>query len=168
MYLVSWASGPIVGTFCAKALHIILIGMGCSDGAFNETVMAFWLKNNPGHQNFSYGLALNPPSSSLSSKTNGGTLHWLAPDEDSFEGEISWKTLIASNSSSSSTTNTDSFIEMDSWVFSTGQNAVNISDTMGNLLTVVDPLFPDVVFPQYQAQAICVFYSHPIQFSVLI
>lgn len=112
--------------------------------------MAFWLANNPTQTNFSYGLALNSPNDASSSSNDAGVLHWLAPDENSYEGDITWKTLIASNSSS--TVNADSFVEMDSWNFQ-GDN-VNISAYTG-LLTVVDPLFNDLVFPQNEARTIC-------------
>lgn len=112
--------------------------------------MAFWLANNPAQTNFSYGLALNSPNDASSSSNDAGALHWLAPDENSYEGDITWKTQIASNSSS--TVNADSFVEMDSWNFR--GDGVNISAYTG-LLTVVDPLFNDLVFPQNEARTIC-------------
>ncbi|KAE9385277.1 hypothetical protein BT96DRAFT_982093 [Gymnopus androsaceus JB14] len=146
--------------FSSDVSGILGLGTNSRAGRFNETVMAFWLKNNPNQQNFSYGLALNPPNTPLLSSSSGGTLHWLAPDPSSYEGEISWKVLLSntnmdtSSNSTSSLTNADSFVEMDSWVFRSTSQDVNVSDTTGSLLTVIDPLFPDIVFPQVQARAI--------------
>ncbi|KAJ3902882.1 aspartic peptidase domain-containing protein [Lentinula edodes] len=135
--------------FSSDISGVLGIGTNSREGSFNETPMAFWLANNPTQTNFSYGLALNSPNDASSSSNDAGALHWLAPDENSYEGDITWKTLIASNSSS--TVNADSFVEMDSWNFQ-GDN-VNISAYTG-LLTVVDPLFNDLVFPQNEARTI--------------
>ncbi|KAJ3783820.1 aspartic peptidase domain-containing protein [Lentinula aff. detonsa] len=135
--------------FSSDISGIMGIGTNSREGLFNETPMAFWLANNPGQTNFSYGLALNSPNDASSSSNDAGTLHWLAPDEDFYEGDIVWKSLITSNSTN--TVNADSFIEMDSWNYQ--GNGVNISDYTG-LVTAVDPLFNDLVFPQNQARSI--------------
>ncbi|KAJ3726615.1 aspartic peptidase domain-containing protein [Lentinula raphanica] len=128
---------------------ILGVGTNSREGSFNETPMAFWLADNPGQTNFSYGLALNSPSDA-SSNDDAGTFHWLAPDHDSYEGDIVWKSLINSNSTNS--INADSFVEMDAWNYQS-DNGVNISAYTG-LLTVVDPLFNDLVFPRDQARSI--------------
>ncbi|KIK68730.1 hypothetical protein GYMLUDRAFT_732025 [Collybiopsis luxurians FD-317 M1] len=145
--------------FSPNISGIMGLGTNSREGRFNVTPMAYWLNLNPGQQNFSFGLALNIPSSTSS---NGGTLHWTAPDKNSYQGDIAWKPLIPFSSLSSSSANTtgntssinaDSFVEMDSWVFQ-GSNSVNVSDGAGNLLVVVDPSFMDLVFPQSQARSI--------------
>ncbi|KAF9077417.1 hypothetical protein BDP27DRAFT_609244 [Rhodocollybia butyracea] len=129
-FIIANQSNSIFG---AGTSGVIGIGTNARQGTFNETPMAFWLKNNPSHQNFSYGLALNPPNDPTSS--NAGTLHWLAPDENSYE------------------VNTDSFVEMDGWSFQ-GSNGVNMSDDNAGLSAVIDPIFVDLVFPQDEAQSI--------------
>ncbi|KAJ4473178.1 aspartic peptidase domain-containing protein [Lentinula aciculospora] len=135
--------------FSSDISGIMGIGTNSREGSFNDTPMAFWLANNPSQTNFSYGLDLNSPNDNSSSLNDAGTLHWLSPDENSYEGDIVWKTLISSNSTNS--VNADSFVEMDGWNFQ--GHGINISAYTG-LLTVVDPLFNDLVFPQNQARAI--------------
>ncbi|KAF9077357.1 aspartic peptidase domain-containing protein [Rhodocollybia butyracea] len=136
--------------FGAGTSGVLGIGTNARQGMFNETPMAFWLKSNPSHQNFSYGLALNPPNDPTSS--SAGTLHWLAPDENSYEGDISWKALIASNGTGS--INTDSYFAMDSWSFQ-GGDAVNSNITRNaSLLAAMDPISADLVFPHDEARMI--------------
>ncbi|KAF5386536.1 hypothetical protein D9757_005917 [Collybiopsis confluens] len=125
-------------------------------GQFNTTPMGSWLMTNPSQQNFSFGLALNPADDVALS--DGGVLHWIAPDKDAYQGDIAWKTLISSSSLSSSNgssilSEVDSFVEMDSWTFHSA-TGLNISPSAGNLLTAVDPFSMDIVFPQSETRSI--------------
>lgn len=117
------------------------------NGDFSATVYSGWLTRNPGKTNFTFGMMLNPPRNS---GTDGGVLHWQSPDTASYEGNVVWKSMLNSNSTS---LQTDWFITMDSLSFESGGN-VNVSQS-GELTTAVDPFESALIFPQAIAGAIC-------------
>ncbi|KAJ4499357.1 aspartic peptidase domain-containing protein [Lentinula lateritia] len=122
------------------------LGTNGRNGDFSATVYSGWLTRNPGNTNFTFGMMLNPP---WNSGTDGGVLHWQSPDTASYEGNVVWKSMLNSNSTS---LQTDWFITMDSLSFESGGN-VNISQS-GELTTAVDPFESALIFPQAIAGAI--------------
>ena len=131
-----------------------MIGMGLTP--FADTPAANWLARNPAQENFSYGMALNPPSNFSS---DGGVMHWLQPDPSFYEGDVAWKTMISANASSATNMSTW-FVEMDAWSVSGGNPAFNISQSGIQLLTFLDPFYSSIVFPQSAARAICMSIVH--------
>ncbi|KAF7340166.1 Acid protease [Mycena venus] len=125
------------------------IGMGLTP--FTDSPAANWLARNPAQPVFSYGIALDPPSPSNSSGS-GGELHWLQPDESFFEGDVAWKPMLAANASIPSNVSSW-FVEMDAWSV-TGPSEFNISQSGTQLLTVLDPFYGNIVFPQGAARSI--------------
>ncbi|KAJ7139499.1 aspartic peptidase domain-containing protein [Mycena epipterygia] len=125
-----------------------MFGMGLAP--FADTPAANWLARNPAQANFSYGMALNPPSNVSG---DGGVLHWLQPDPSFYEGDVAWKTMLAANASVPSNMSSW-FVEMDAWSVSGGPSAFNISQSGTQLLTFLDPFYASIVFPQGAARAI--------------
>ncbi|KAJ7293916.1 aspartic peptidase domain-containing protein [Mycena rebaudengoi] len=113
---------------------------------FTETPAAGWLSRNPVQANFSYGMALNPPGQS---SQDGGVLHWLKPDESSFEGPVSYKPISSSPSNTS-----DWFVDMDAWSVSGGSPAFNVSRSGAEMPTLLDPYYASIVFPQSAARSL--------------
>ncbi|KAJ3812729.1 aspartic peptidase domain-containing protein, partial [Lentinula aff. lateritia] len=132
--------------FSPGIFDVLGLGTNGRNGDFSATVYSGWLSRNPGKINFTFGMMLNPP---WNSETDGGVLHWQSPDTASYEGNVVWKTMLSSNSTS---LQTDWFITMDSLYFESGGN-VNISQS-GELTTAVDPFESALIFPQAIAGAI--------------
>ncbi|KAJ3713515.1 hypothetical protein C8R42DRAFT_287960 [Lentinula raphanica] len=118
------------------------------NGDFSATVFSGWLSRNPGKTNFTYGMMLNPP---WDSGTDGGVLHWQSPDTASFEGDVAWKSMSTSNSTS---LQSDWYITMDSLSFTDSDDSVTVSRS-GELVTAVDPFEAPLIFPQALTGAIC-------------
>lgn len=152
-----------------------LIGLGTNangaSGDFFDTVYGQWLIHNPSRDNFTFGMALQPPTfTSDDDQGNGGVLHWTVPDPTAFEGGISWNTANVSTGSqdvSDTSANTglelpesDWSIEMDGWAASISGTAVaNSSKTMA----IVEPFFSDMFFPSSQAILFCMFISSQLK-----
>ncbi|THV04778.1 acid protease [Dendrothele bispora CBS 962.96] len=149
------------GIFSSGISGLLGLGNNARTGNFNATPMGNWLNNNPGAANFSFGLALNPaPSSSGDSDSNadGGTLHWVKPDENAMQGQVSFKDLHPNSDiglEDSGSSAFDSFVLMDSWSF-TGTTGVQITknDQVEELRTVIDPFFSSIFFPQNETRSI--------------
>ncbi|KAK0189337.1 aspartic peptidase domain-containing protein [Armillaria mellea] len=122
-----------------------IFGLGPSsrDENFSATVFGGYLSTQHSGENFTYGMALSPNTGFSS---DGGYLHLVQPDNSFFQGEISWKTMQTFNTTS---LNTDFYIELDSCTLTTG-NGNNISRT-GGLVTVIDPIYEALIFPQQDA-----------------
>ncbi|KAJ7785668.1 aspartic peptidase domain-containing protein, partial [Mycena metata] len=125
-----------------------MIGMGLAP--FVDSPAANWLAQNPTQPTFSFGMALNPPSNF---STDGGVLHWLHPDSSFYRGDIAWKPMLAANASMPSNLSTW-FVEMDAWSVSGSSSSFNISQSGTELLTLLDPFYSNIVFPQTFARAI--------------
>ncbi|KAK7064766.1 acid protease [Favolaschia claudopus] len=126
-----------------------MIGMGLAP--FEDSPAQNWLLHNPTQLAFSYGIALDPPSSSNSSGS-GGELHWLQPDQSFHEGEVTWKSMLAANATNPSNMSSW-YVEMDAWS-ATGSSGFNVTQSGTQLLTFLDPLYADIVFPQGAARSI--------------
>ncbi|KAJ7652011.1 aspartic peptidase domain-containing protein [Mycena polygramma] len=124
--------------------------LGMASGAGSPA--ANWLARNPAQSAFVFGMALNPPSPSNTSG-EGGVLHWLQPDASAFQGDVTWKTMLAANASNPSNMSSW-FVEMDAWSVSGGPSSFNISQSGTQLLTFVDPAYASIVFPQSSARTI--------------
>lgn len=129
--------------------HSGIIGLGTNarDGNFDATVYGGWLSKNPSQTNFSFGMALNQApddtqSIASDSDSNGGVFHWLEPDPSYYDGDVAWKNMVPFNSSSLVA---DFHITMDSWTFST---SLGNSSQSGDLVTLIDPMFSTMTFPQ--------------------
>jgi hypothetical protein len=88
-------------------------------------------------------MALNAPAASSS---DGGALHWLAPNPNAYQGQLTWADVLKANSSD--TIKSDWAVQIDGWTFSSGSNSSSISQTD-----------PDIYLPLSQAQTICQFIS---------
>ena len=91
-------------------------------------------------------MALNEPENGV---TDGGVLHWIQPDPSFRDENIVWKDMAPMDSS---TLEYDYQVMMDSWSF-VSSNAS--SSRHGDLVTVLDPISPGVIFPQAEAFSIC-------------
>ncbi|KAJ7579823.1 aspartic peptidase domain-containing protein [Mycena floridula] len=125
------------------------LGTNARDGNFADTVYAGFLRRNPTRTNFTFGMALNRRKDSSS---DGGVLHWVLPDQTAYTGDVAWKNMNPFNSTPSSVSS-DWFIEMDGYAF-TSSNGPSISKSGLPLQTVLDPFFPNIVFPQTETRSI--------------
>ncbi|KAF9005390.1 acid protease [Hymenopellis radicata] len=119
---------------------------------FGSTVIAGWLQRNPTRSNFSYGMMINGPEDSASN-SDGGVLHWIAPDVNAYDNaNVVWKDMAPLNSSSFNSTGLtyDFYITMDSWTLT----VANTTLTKKDLVTVLDPLLTSTIFPQEEATLI--------------
>lgn len=138
--------------FSQDVSGIFGLGTNSRDGNFSDTVFAGWLSRNPSESAFTYGMALNPPRKSSS---DGGILHWVAPDTSFYKGSVSWKDMLPSNATS---VNADWTVQLDSLSFSDA--AINISRQNNDLKAIVDPYFTNIYIPQSLAGSICMSYFH--------
>ncbi|KAF5361606.1 hypothetical protein D9758_007378 [Tetrapyrgos nigripes] len=132
---------------------IIGLGTNARNGDFGTTVYSGWLANHPGVTNFTFGMALNPPTPD--SESDGGVLHWLAPDTAAYEGDLIWREMTPFDPSTegpSVSTQTDWFVKLDSWSFTSGGNSALQND--GNLIAVIDPFESSLIFPRGAANMI--------------
>ncbi|KAK0207868.1 aspartic peptidase domain-containing protein [Desarmillaria ectypa] len=135
--------------------HSGIIGLGTNarDGNFDATVFGGWLSRNPSQTNFSFGMALNQApddtqAMASDSDLDGGVFHWLEPDPSYYNGDVAWKNMVPSNSSSLAA---DFHVMMDSWTFTT---SLGNSSQSGDLVTLIDPMFSTMTFPQGAAALI--------------
>lgn len=128
------------------------LGTNSRDGNFDATIYAGFFRRNPSKTNFTYGMALKAPTDA--SSTDGGQLHWLAPDPSAYTGEVQWKPMVAATtgSTTNSSVPADWTIELDGFGFKSG--SVTVSQAQAGLLTVLDPWFTGIVFPQSQVKTI--------------
>ncbi|KAK0446528.1 aspartic peptidase domain-containing protein [Desarmillaria tabescens] len=129
--------------------HTGIIGLGTNarDGNFSATVFGGWLSQNPSQTNFSFGMALNQApddtqATASDSDSDGGLFHWLEPDPSYYSGDVAWKNMVPSNSSSIAA---DFHVTMDSWTFTT---SLGNSSQSGDLVTLIDPMYSTMTFPQ--------------------
>ncbi|KAF8900586.1 aspartic peptidase domain-containing protein [Mucidula mucida] len=129
-----------------------VFGLGTNglENDFNSTVIAGWLQRNPTQSNFSYGMMINGPEDSQS---DGGVLHWIAPDVNAYDSaNVVWKDMAPMDSSSFNSTGLtyDFYVTMDSWTLT----VANTTLTKMNLVTLLDPLLTSTIFPQEEAALI--------------
>lgn len=145
-----------------------LIGLGTNangaNGDFLDTIFGGWFTRNPTHNNFSFGMALQPPTfTSDDDNGNGGILHWVVPDSSAYEGEIAWNDANVAGTApdtvagmaldnSYALPESDWTIECEGWVASMGSSAV--SNSSKNQV-IVEPYFSSINFPLNQANALC-------------
>ncbi|SJL03208.1 uncharacterized protein ARMOST_06556 [Armillaria ostoyae] len=127
--------------------HTGIIGLGTNarNGDFDATVFGGWLSKNPSQTNFSFGMALNQApddTQSIASDSDGGVFHWFQPDPSYYDGDVAWKSMVPSNSSSLAA---DFHVMMDSWTFTT---SLGNSSQSGDLVTLIDPMYSTMTFPQ--------------------
>ncbi|KAI5119798.1 hypothetical protein M0805_006595 [Coniferiporia weirii] len=147
-----------------------LIGLGTNAngaaGDFLDTVFGGWLSRNPSQNNFTFGMALDPPLfTSNDDEGNGGVLHWIVPDSNAYEGTISWNTVNVSSTVANAPAGSDDVsgadansgftmpesdwtIEMDGWAVSVSETVVSNSN---KAQAIVEPYFSDTYFPSSQA-----------------
>ncbi|KAK7468457.1 hypothetical protein VKT23_002969 [Stygiomarasmius scandens] len=102
-------------------------------------------------------MALNPPTPE--SQSDGGVLHWLAPDTTAYQGDLTWKKLTSFDPTSVASTvsiGKDLLIGLDGWSFVSGKNS-SVSQAGGNMIAAMDPFNSSLIFPQDAAHSI---YSH--------
>ncbi|PBK89254.1 acid protease [Armillaria gallica] len=127
--------------------HTGIIGLGTNarDGDFDATVFGGFLSQNPSQTNFSFGMALNQApddTQSIAHDSDGGVFHWFQPDPSYYDGDVAWKNMVPSNSSSLAA---DFHVMMDSWTFTT---SLGNSSQSGDLVTLIDPMYSTMTFPQ--------------------
>ncbi|THH09422.1 hypothetical protein EW145_g2033 [Phellinidium pouzarii] len=164
-----------------------LVGLGTNAngaaGDFLDTIFGQWLADHPTHDNFTFGMALQPPIFTSDDDTgNGGILHWVVPDSNAYVGNVSWNTadvssaIVGSPTSSNGVSDTvantspelpesDWTIEMDGWTVTTSETIVSNSS---KAQTVVEPFIPDIMFPQGQADLFYTAIPSAIKLSSLI
>ncbi|KAK0475143.1 aspartic peptidase domain-containing protein [Armillaria novae-zelandiae] len=130
--------------------HTGIIGLGTNsrDGDFDATVFGGFLSSHPSQTNFSFGMALNQApddTQSIASDSDGGVFHWFQPDPSYYDGDVAWKNMVPSNSSSLAA---DFQVGMDSWTFTT---SLGNSSQSGDLVTLIDPMYSTMTFPQRSA-----------------
>ncbi|KAK0197908.1 aspartic peptidase domain-containing protein [Armillaria mellea] len=127
--------------------HTGIIGLGTNarDGDFDATVFGGFLSQNPSQTNFSFGMALNQApddTQAIAPDSDGGVFHWFQPDPSYYDGDVAWKNMVPSNSSSLAA---DFHVIMDSWTFTT---SLGNSSQSGDLVTLIDPMYSTMTFPQ--------------------
>ncbi|THH05766.1 hypothetical protein EW145_g4556 [Phellinidium pouzarii] len=139
-------------------------------GDFLDTIYGQWLLQKPTHSNFTFGMALQPPTfTSDDDAGNGGVLHWTLPDSSAYVGDVTWNIANVSSASADAPASSggsepvansdlelpesDWAIEMDGWAISTSGTTVSNSNTSQ---AIIEPFLPDIYFPQSQA---ALFYS---------
>ncbi|KAK0506673.1 aspartic peptidase domain-containing protein [Armillaria luteobubalina] len=127
--------------------HSGIIGLGTNsrDDDFDATVFGGFLSSHPSQTNFSFGMALNQApddTQSIASDSDGGVFHWFQPDPSFYDGDVAWKNMVPSNSSSLAA---DFHVMMDSWTFTT---SLGNSSQSGDLVTLLDPMYSTMTFPQ--------------------
>ncbi|KAF7319826.1 Acid protease [Mycena kentingensis (nom. inval.)] len=140
-----------------------MIGLGPSP--FDQSPAAHWLAKNPAQPAFQVGFALTKPlaanasSASDDEGVDGGTLHWLCPDENAYEGDVSWLPMNSESQEPQTADNLTSWnVLMDGWS-AAGTSAMpgtpfNITQIGTHLSAFLDPFYPNVVFPQSAARSI--------------
>ncbi len=92
-------------------------------------------------------MALNRPTEASS---DGGVLHWLAPDPSFYRGDVAWKGMQPLNSS----TGYDFHVTMDGWNFTGDSKSASLSRN-GDFVTMLDPYIPVTIMPQADATLLC-------------
>ncbi|THU87757.1 acid protease [Dendrothele bispora CBS 962.96] len=129
---------------------VVGLGTNARNGDFKSTIYNQWLLNHPGVTNFTFGMALNPPTPD--SQTDGGVLHWLAPETTAYQGDLTWRRMEPidpTSGASDISTETDWFVGLDNWSFFNGIDS-NVSKD-GNMIAAIDLFEPGLVFPQTAA-----------------
>ncbi|KAJ7071592.1 aspartic peptidase domain-containing protein [Mycena amicta] len=129
-----------------------MMGLGLSP--FAQSPAAQWLQNHPTQPAFQVGFALTPPptnaNASSSQNDDGGELHWLAPDQSAYDGEV-----ITTNTNTTGTAPMSWSVQMDGWdAIGAGAKPFNVSQTGTPLSAYLDPFYPNIVFPQSAARVI--------------
>ena len=130
-------------------------GQSSSPIGFNDSIFGQWFPRNPGHTNFTFGMMLQPPSSSAGS--DGGVLHWLKPNSAFFKpDQVSWVNVdsaisATTNNGSTTTPGQDWTVALNGWTATVG--STRLSNTQP-VVAVVDPLFPNIYLPADQAKII--------------
>ena len=158
-----------------------LFGLGTNangaNGNFFDTVFGGFLARNPDQNNFSFGMDLKAPKFTSEDDTgNGGVLHWLVPDTKAYDASnVTWATASVSsdqadagtsNNTSTTTPNSNSgsnsqFVLPESdWTIEIGGWAVSVSGSTAvanatSSQAVVEPFFPNIYFPDSQANLLC-------------
>jgi len=130
--------------YADQASGVFGLASGRATNNLNVSVVGGAFSRQPARPSISYGLALQPPSSGGSN--NAGTLHWLGYDPSAYSGDITWKVTTVSSNSDAAT------FEIDGWEFKTGGTTVTNSNQ--DLLSAIDPLFPNLFFPSQEARLI--------------
>ncbi|KAJ7226102.1 aspartic peptidase domain-containing protein [Mycena pura] len=119
---------------------------------FPQSYAANWLGKNPAQSAFQIGVALSAPTD-VNTSTDGGVLHWLAPDAAAYQGTVVW--LPIGSAAANESVVSDWLVVMDAWdVVGAQPYAFNISQSGTPLPASLDPLYTSIIFPQSAARAI--------------
>ena len=148
-----------------------LLGLGTNangkSGDFYDTLFGGWLTRNPTRNNFTFGMALQPPDfTSDGDLGNGGTLHWVVPDPSAYIGEVVWNNasvaLTAPDEPAESDTSADVTPELpeadwriaiDEWSVTGGGSA--LSRELSSSFAIIEPFYPNIYFPESEAAILC-------------
>ncbi|CCM01437.1 uncharacterized protein FIBRA_03489 [Fibroporia radiculosa] len=131
--------------------------------SFSDTIFSNWLNNNQDQAAFQFGMNLEPPAivpttsssavTTLPSSVSAGTLNWLSPDTSVYDtSSLSYKTVESYQGITFATgSQPDWTVELDGWMFKSGSGSISNNTQM---VTVVDPYYPDIYFPYAEAALI--------------
>lgn len=146
-----------------------VFGLGTNGGStvssssglgFNDTIYGQFLDRTPTRENFTFGMMLNPLPTQGSPVvgSDGGILHWSNPDSSFFDpNQLTFKTVASTSSSSSNSNGTtlntgqDWTVELDGWIATVGNTHLSNTEAV---VSVVDPLYPNIYLPGDQAKLI--------------
>jgi hypothetical protein len=133
----------------SSASGVFGFGVNQSNNNLMNTVYERWFSSHPSATNFTFGIALNSPNQN---STDAGVLHWTGLDQSAYTGDIAW---VNSTSSTSSSSPSSWFVEMDALAFSSFDSPV----TGGPCTTIVDLVYPNISLPQNLARQIREYFS---------
>jgi hypothetical protein len=140
-----------------------IFGLGHNRGSalpgigFSDSIYGQWLPRNPTHDNFTFGMALQPPTPKVKSGDEAGVLHWLKPDPSFYHTDQTTFTPVqlpkdtAQSQANSSSVAHDWSVALDGWQFVIG--TTHLSNTE-SVVAAVDPLFPNIYLPANEAKLI--------------
>ncbi|KZS97474.1 acid protease [Sistotremastrum niveocremeum HHB9708] len=151
--------------FSAEASGVFGLGLTGPNLTFRDTLYGGFFSENPDLNNFTYGMALNPPYSNKNEATaqnqsTGGFLHWEFPDSSAYTGPVTQ--LSVKNGSEVAgpgapiqqtplAASGDWTIQLDGW-----SSEVNDSQTIHSApnWATLDPYFPDIYLSKNEADLI--------------
>ncbi|KDQ62118.1 hypothetical protein JAAARDRAFT_44624 [Jaapia argillacea MUCL 33604] len=133
------------------------LGTNSHAGTYSDSIIGYLLSSNPKMASLVIGMAINSGVNS----DDGGALHLLMPDPDSFVGNVAWKTVqgsapdVGTNTTFQPTSQPavtgEWLVQLDGWSFKSG--ADTISNVQGGMSSV-DPYFQGIYVPFAQAAQI--------------
>ncbi|QRV76792.1 aspartyl protease [Ceratobasidium sp. AG-Ba] len=142
-------------------------------GSPTDTVLGAWLSRHPQAQNVSVGFALKRPdilnttassnnsTVSTNSSSPAGEMHMLAPDPDSYYGQLSYVPTVSYESTGGSTSGTGGGQQMqatgwstklEEWTFLNGNGDRAVGGQ--GAVAAVDPWYAAIIMPRSQSENI--------------